>query len=146
MELRTIADWDVKPLLLATSGVSQVTIIGGDYKQYQILADPDKMKYYGVSMSELAEICRGMSQNSTGSTVRQYGNEYALRGIGRTSETDALSNSYIKSIDGRPVRVGDVSEVKIGSAVKMGYASGNAKPAIIISISKQPNTNTIRIN
>ena len=145
MELRTIADWDVKPLLLATSGVSQVTIIGGDYKQYQILADPGKMKYYGVSMSELAEICRGMSQNSTGSTVRQYGNEYAVRGIGRTSETDALSNSYIKSIDGRPVRVGDVSEVKIGSAVKMGYASGNAKPAIIISISKQPNTNTLEL-
>jgi CzcA family heavy metal efflux pump len=145
MELRTIADWDVKPLLLATSGVSQVTIIGGDYKQYQILADPGKLKYYGVSMGELAEICRGMSQNSTGSTVRQYGNEYAVRGIGRTSEIDALSNSFIKSIDGRPVRVGDVSEVKIGSAVKMGYASGNAKPAIIISISKQPNTNTLEL-
>ena len=145
MELRTIADWDVKPLLLATSGVSQVTIIGGDYKQYQILADPDKMKYYGVSMGELAEICKGMSQNSTGSVVRQYGNEYVVRGIGRTSEIDALSNSFIKSIDGRPVRVGDVSEVKIGSAVKMGYASGNAKPAIIISISKQPNTNTLEL-
>ena len=145
MELRTIADWDVKPLLLATSGVSQVTIIGGDYKQYQILADPGKLKYYGVSMGELAEICRGMSQNSTGSAVRQYGNEYAVRGIGRTSEIDALSNSFIKSIDGRPVRVGDVSEVKIGSAVKMGYASGNAKPAIIISISKQPNTNTLEL-
>ena len=145
MELRTIADWDVKPLLLATSGVSQVTIIGGDYKQYQILADPGKLKYYGVSMGELAEICRGMSQNSTGSAVRQYGNEYAVRGIGRTSEIDALSNSFIKSIDGRPVRIGDVSEVKIGSAVKMGYASGNAKPAIIISISKQPNTNTLEL-
>ena len=145
MELRTIADWDVKPLLLATSGVSQVTIIGGDYKQYQILADPGKLKYYGVSMGELAEICRGMSQNSTGSAVRQYGNEYAVRGIGRTSEIDALSNSFIKSIDGRPVRVGDVSEVKIGSAVKMGYASENAKPAIIISISKQPNTNTLEL-
>ena len=145
MELRTIADWDVKPLLLATSGVSQVTIIGGDYKQYQILADPGKLKYYGVSMGELAEICRGMSQNSTGSAVRQYGNEYAVRGIGRASEIDALSSSFIKSIDGRPVRVGDVSEVKIGSAVKMGYASGNAKPAIIISISKQPNTNTLEL-
>jgi CzcA family heavy metal efflux pump len=145
MELRTIADWDVKPLLLATSGVSQVTIIGGDYKQYQILVDPEKLKYYGVSMGELAEICKGMSQNSTGSAVRQYGNEYVVRGIGRTSEIDALSNSFIKSIDGRPVRVGDVSEVKIGSAVKMGYASGNAKPAIIISISKQPNTNTLEL-
>ncbi len=96
MELRTIADWNVKPLLLATRGVSQVTIIGGDYKQYQVLADPQKMKYYGVSMGELAEICKGISQNSTGGAVRQYGNEYVVRGIGRTSEIDALANSYIK--------------------------------------------------
>lgn len=145
MELRTIADWNVKPLLLATSGVSQVTIIGGDYKQYQILADPDKMKYYGVSMNELAEICRGISQNSTGGAVREYGNEYAVRGIGRTSDLDALSNSFIKSNNGKSVRVGDVSEVKIGSAVKMGYASENAAPAIIISISKQPKTNTLEL-
>ena len=143
MELRTIAEWDVKPLLLATGGVSQVTIIGGDYKQYHVLADPQKMKYYNVSMSELADICTGISKNSTGGAVRQYGNEYVVRGIGRSSELDALANSFIKQRNGKPVRVGDVAEVTIGSALKMGYATENAKPAIIISISKQPRTNTL---
>lgn len=145
MDLRTIADWNVKPLLLATTGVSQVTIIGGDYKQYQVLVDPQKMKYYDVSMNELAEICGGISQNSTGGTVRQYGNEYVVRGMARTSDLNELSNSVVKNRNGKPVRLGDVCEVKIGSAVKMGYASENGKPAIIISVSKQPNTNTLEL-
>jgi CzcA family heavy metal efflux pump len=145
MELRTIAEWNVKPLLLATGGVSQVTIIGGDYKQYQVLADPMLMKYYDVSMDELAEICSGISQNSTASPLREYGNEYAVRGIARTYNLDELGSSFIKLNNGKPVRVRDVAEVKIGSAVKMGYASGNAKPAIIVSVSKQPNTNTLEL-
>lgn len=145
MDLRTIADWNVKPVLLATGGVSQVTIIGGDYKQYQVLANPMKMKHYGVSMKELAEVCEGISENSSGSVVREYGNEYVIRGMGRTYDLEQLSKSFIKSINGRPVLVDDVAEVKIGSAVKMGYASQNAKPSVILSISKQPNTNTLRL-
>ncbi len=145
MDLRTIAEWNIKPLLLATGGVSQVTIIGGDYKQYHVLANPLKMKYYKVSMTELAEVCKGISQNSTGGLVRQYGNEYVVRGIARTSDLDILGNSYVKSVNGKPVRLNDVAEVKIGSAVKMGYASENARPAIIISVSKQPNTNTLNV-
>ncbi len=145
MDLRTIAEWNVKPLILATGGVSQVTIIGGDYKQYQVLAKPQKMSYYNVSISELAEVCKGVSQNSTGGIIRQYGNEYVVRGIARTADLEAIGNSYIKSINGRPVRIRDVASVEIGSAVKMGYASENAKPAIIISISKQPNTNTLDV-
>ena len=143
MDLRTIADWNVKPLLLATGGVSQVTVIGGDYKQYQILANTERMRYYGVSISEMATICKGISQNSTGGPVRQFGNEYVVRGIGRTSDIDALGNTFIKLKNGKAVRINDVAEVKIGSGVKMGYASENAKPAIIISISKQPKTNTL---
>jgi CzcA family heavy metal efflux pump len=143
MDLRTIADWNIKPLLLATGGVSQVTIIGGDYKQYQILADPQKMKYFGVSMSELADISKGISQNSSGGAVRQYGNEYVVRGIARTSNLEDLGNSYIKSRNGKPIKINDVAEVKIGGAVKMGYASENANPAVILAISKQPNSNTL---
>ncbi len=145
MELRTMAEWDVKPLILATGGVSQVTIIGGDYKQYQVLADPQKMKYFNVSMNELAAVCRGISQNSTGGVVRQFGNEYVVRGIARTSETEKLGNTFVKMVNGKPVRVADMAEVIIGSAPKMGYASGNAKPAVIISISKQPNVNTLEV-
>ncbi len=145
MDLRTIAEWNIKPLLLATGGVSQVTIVGGDYKQYQVLANSQKMKFYRVSMTELAEVCKGLSQNSTGGVVRQYGNEYVVRGIARTSDLNILGNSYVKSVNGKPVRLNDVAEIKIGSAVKMGYASKNAKPAIIISISKQPHTNTLDV-
>ncbi len=143
MDLRTIAEWNVKPLILATGGVSQVTIIGGDYKQYQVLANPEKMKYYDVSMFELAEICTGISQNSAGSAVRQYGNEYAVRGMARSADVEELGNSYIKSNNGKPVRLRDVAEVKIGGAIKMGHASQNALPAIILAVSKQPNTNTL---
>ena len=145
MDLRTMAEWNVKPLILATGGVSQVTIIGGDYKQYQVLANPQKMKYYQVSMTELVDVCKGISQNSTGGVVRQFGNEYVVRGIARSSDIDVLGNSYIKSNNDKPVRINDVAEVIIGSAPKMGYASGNAKPAIIISISKQPNANTLAV-
>jgi CzcA family heavy metal efflux pump len=145
MELRTMAEWNVKPLILATGGVSQVTIIGGDYKQYQVLADPQKMKYFDVSMNELAAVCKGISQNSTGGVVRQFGNEYVVRGIARTSDTEALGNTFVKMVNGKPVRVSDVAEVITGSAPKMGYASGSAKPAVIISISKQPNANTLEV-
>lgn len=145
MDLRTIAEWNVKPLILATGGVSQVTIIGGDYKQYQVSADPVRMKYYRVSMNELAEACEGISQNSTGGVVRQYGNEYVVRGIARTSDPEVLGNTYIRSVEGKPVRISDVATVQIGSAPKMGYASENAKPAIILSISKQPNANTLDV-
>ena len=145
MDLRSIAEWSVKPLILATGGVSQVTIIGGDFKQYQVLADPVKMNFYKVSMKELAEVCEGISNNSTGGVLRQYGNEYVVRGITRTYNPETLGNSFIKSVNGKPVRVSDIAEVTIGSAVKMGYASENASPAIIISISKQPNINTLDV-
>ncbi len=145
MDLRTIAEWDVKPLILATGGVSQVTVIGGDEKQYQVLADPVKMQYFNVSMHELADICRNISTNSTGGVLREYSNEYVIRGIARTSDTALLGNTFIKSANGLPVRVNDVARVTIGSAPKMGYASGNGKPAVIISVSKQPNANTLLV-
>ena len=145
MDLRTIAEWNVKPLILATGGVSQVTIIGGDYKQYQVLANPQKMKFYKVSMRQLAEVCRVISQNSTGGVVRQFGNEYVVRGIARTSDLEALGNSYVTSNNNKPIKINDVADVIIGSAPKMGYASENAKPAIIVSISKQPNANTLDV-
>ena len=145
MDLRTIAEWDIKPLILATGGVSQVTIIGGDLKQYQVLANPQKMGYYEVSLEELAEVCEGISYNSMGGVVRQFGNEYVVRGIARTAEVEELGNSFVKSRNGKPVRIRDVAEVKIGSAVKMGHASRNGKPAVIISVSKQPKVNTIEV-
>lgn len=146
MQLRTLADWVVKPAILATGGVSQVTIIGGDYKQYQVLADPLKMNAYGVSMERLAEACRQAADNSAGGVVRDYGNEYAIRGMARTADTTALAATLVgPGPGGRPVTIGDVARVTIGSAQKMGYASHCARPCVILSISKQPNINTLRV-
>ena len=145
MELRTIAEWNVQPVILATGGVSQVTIIGGDYKQYQILANPQKMMHYGVSFDELIEVSEGISTNSNGGVVREYGNEYVVRGIARTHSISELGNSLVKMSNGKPIYLSDIAEVKIGSAVKMGYASQNGKPAVIISVSKQPNINTLKV-
>ncbi|WP_163714543.1 efflux RND transporter permease subunit [Mangrovibacterium lignilyticum] len=145
MDLRTMAEWNVKPVLLATGGVSQVTIIGGDYKQYKILANPRLMDLYDVGLDELASVCSGISENATGGVVREYGNEYVVRGMARTSNLSDLGRSLIKLKDGQPVYVEDVAEVKIDAAVKMGYASQNGKPAVILSVSKQPNTNTLKL-
>lgn len=145
MDLRTMAEWVIKPAILATGGVSQVTIIGGDYKQYQILADPQKMDVYGVTMAELEHIGKSFSSNSDGSVIRDFGNEYALRGIARTNNIEELGTSFIKEINGAPIILSDVAEVVVGSALKMGHASQNAEPAVILSVSKQPNINTLEV-
>ena len=145
MDLRTMAEWVVKPAILSTGGVSQVTIIGGDLKQYQVLVDPVKMAHYDITMHEMEGICQSMCVNSVGGVVRDFGNEYALRGMGRTTDLEELGKTYIKTINDKPVVVSDVAEVVLGSAVKMGFASLNAEDAIILSISKQPNINTLEV-
>ena len=144
-ELRTLAEWVVKPAILGTGGVSQVTIIGGDYKQYQILADPIRMQAFGVTMADLEALGSAVSANSTGGVIRDFGNEYALRGMARTCDLDELGNSFVTMHEGHPIRLSDVAEVRVGSAPKLGYASCNAQPAVILSISKQPNINTLRV-
>ena len=146
MELRSLADWIIKPAILATGGVSQVTIIGGDYKQYQVLADPQLMEAYQVSMDELYGAVSNMCVNTEGNVIRDYSNEYALRGMGRTTDLDQMALTLVKITDeGRPVAIGDVAEVTVGSSVKMGNGSMNGKPAVILSISKQPNVNTLEV-
>lgn len=145
MQLRTIADWVVKPAILATGGVSQVTIIGGDLKQYHILADPVKMNAYGVTLNELETIGKTMSANSAGGVVRDYGNEYVLRGMARTNNLEELGQTFVKTRNGKPIVLSNVAEVVIGTAVKMGHASQNAAPSVILAISKQPNINTLNV-
>lgn len=145
MDLRTLADWVIKPAILSTGGVSQVTVIGGDYKQYQVIADPRRMDAYGVSMDQLEAAVASMSQNSSGGVVRDFGNEFALRGMGRTSSLEELSSTFVKMSRTTPVVVSDVADVVIAPAVKMGHASQNASPAIILSVSKQPNINTLDV-
>lgn len=140
-DLRTLAEWVIKPAILGTGGVSQVTIIGGNYKQYQIVADPIRMATYGVTMDDVERVGQSLGKNSTGGVVRDYGNEYALRGMARSHDLDELGKSLVK--DG--VRLYDVADVLVGNAIKQGYASENAKPAIILSVSKQPNINTLNV-
>lgn len=145
MELRSLADWVVKPVILATGGVSQVTIIGGEEKQYQVLADPMLMDAYSVHMEDLAETVRTFSNNTEGGVVREYGNEYALRGMARTNNLDDMRQAVVKSENGKTVLLGDVASVVIAPAVKMGKASLDGKSGIILSISKQPNINTLEV-
>lgn len=145
MELRTLAEWIVKPAILATGGVSNVTIIGGDYKQYQVLANPVKMEMYGVTMAELESAAAAMSVNVGAGVVRDFGNEYNLRGMGRSNDVEELGSTVVKAEGGASIRVADVADVVIAPAVKQGYAAMNGIPSIILSISKQPGINTINV-
>ena len=145
MELRTLAEWIVKPAILATGGVSNVTIIGGDYKQYQVLADPVRMEMYGVTMGELESAASAMSVNVGAGVVRDFGNEYNLRGMGRSNDVAELGSTVVKATEAGVVRVADVADVVVAPAVKQGYASQNATPSIILSISKQPGINTLSV-
>lgn len=145
MELRTLAEWIIKPAILATGGVSNVTIIGGDYKQYQVLADPVRMEMYGVTMGEVESAAAAMSVNVGAGVLRDFGNEYNLRGMGRSNDVDELGSTVVKSDGGTVVRVADVADVVIAPAVKQGYASQNGTPSVILSISKQPGINTLSV-
>lgn len=145
MELRTLAEWVVKPAILATGGVSNVTIIGGDYKQYQVLADPVKMDIYGVSMAELESAASAMSVNIGAGIVRDFGNEYNLRGMGRSNSVEELGSTVVKMNGDAAVRVADVADVVVAPAVKQGYAAQNGEASIILSISKQPGINTLSV-
>ena len=144
-DLRTIADWTIRPRLLATGGVSQVVVIGGEYKQYQILASPPKMKFYNVTLSELLEASQQANGNSSGGFMTEYNNEYIVKGIGRTSDIAEIGKSIIKMQNGNPIKISDVAEVKIGAALKIGDGSLKGEPAVIMTVMKQPSTNTLEL-
>ena len=145
MELRTLAEWIIKPAVLATGGVSNVTIIGGDYKQFQVLADPVKMDKYSVTMDELEAAVSSMNVNIGAGVVRDYGNEFNLRGIARTDNLEEMGSTLVKMNGDAAVRIADVADVVIAPAVKQGYAAQNGEPAVILSISKQPGVNTLDV-
>ena len=143
--LRTFADWNIRPQLLATSGVAQVVNMGGGYKQYQIIASPESMKYYDVSLSELEEAAKSSSINASGGYINDYGTQYTIQGQGRTNSIEDIGLSLVKMKKGKPIRIQDVAEVKIGTAPKIGDATIMTKSSIIITVMKQPNANTIKL-
>jgi len=146
-DLRTIADWTIRPRLLSTGGVAQVAVMGGDIKEYQILMDPGRMRRHGVSMDEVIYAVKGMNQNASGGTLYEYGNEYIVRGLLSTNDIDELKKAVVKtSRNGLPVTLDAIADVRIGPKTPvLGLASNDGKPAVLLTVTKQPNTNTLAL-
>lgn len=146
-DLRTIADWTIRPRLLLTGGVAQVAVMGGDIKEYQILMDPGKMRRHGVSMDEVIYAVKGMNQNASGGTLYEYGNEYIVRGLLSTNDIDELKKAVVKtSENGLPITLDAIADVRIGPKTPvLGVASNDGKPAVLLTVTKQPNTNTLAL-
>lgn len=143
-DLRTLADWTIRPRLLSTGGVAQVTVLGGDIKEYQILLNPGKMKYYGIGLNEVIEVVKDMNRNAAGGILYEYGNEFIVRGVLSTNKIEALRKAVIKSVNDIPITLENIAEVKIGAkAPKLGLASNHAKAAVLLTVTKQPNTSTL---
>ncbi len=147
LDLRTLADWTFRPRLLSTGGVAQVAVLGGDIKEYQVLIHPEKMKHYGVTLGEVMAVTRGMNQNTNGGVIYEYGNEYIVRGVVSTQDVQEMAASVIKTTEsGMPVTLEDVADVRIGAQQpKLGLASERGKPAVLLTVTKQPNTGTIEL-
>lgn len=146
LDLRTLADWSIRPRLMSTGGVAQVSVIGGDLKEYQILLNPAKMKHYGISLAEVMNTTRGMNRSTNGGVIYEYGNEYILRGVLSEDAVNRISKSVVKMVDGVPVTLADIAKVKVGAeSPKLGLASERGKEAVILTVTKQPNTGTIEL-
>ena len=147
LDLRTLADWTVRPRLLSTGGVAQVAVLGGDIKEYQILLHPERMKHYGATLSEVMAATRDMNRNTNGGVIYEYGNEYIVRGTVSTECTEELAATVVRmGADGTPVTLGDIADVRIGAQQpKLGLASERGEPAVLLTVTKQPDTGTIEL-
>ena len=147
LDVRTMADWTIRPRLLSTGGVAQVAVIGGDIKEYQILLDPARMKHYGIGLDQVLLVCRQMNQNANGGVLYEYSNEYIIRGVLTTTKAEELAKGVVAMTpDNTPVLLEDIATVKIGGKQpKLGLASERTKPAILVTVTKQPNTSTIEL-
>ena len=145
-DLRTYADWIIRPHLLSTGGVAQVSVHGGDIKEYQILISPGKMKHFGVSLSDVMACTRGMNTNTNGGVRYEYGNEYIIRGITSTNDLDKLGACIVKKNGESVITLADVADIKVGNqSPKLGTASEKARPAVLLTVTKQPYTSTLKL-
>ena len=145
-DLRTYADWIIRPHLLSTGGVAQVSVHGGDIKEYQILISPGKMKHFGVSLSDVMACTRGMNTNTNGGVRYEYGNEYIIRGITSTNDLDKLGACIVKKNGESVITLADVADIKVGNqSPKLGTASEKAHPAVLLTVTKQPYTSTLKL-
>lgn len=146
LDLRTLADWTLRPRLLSMGGVAQVAVLGGDVKEYQIQIDPARMKHYGVTADEVLDATRNMNVNTNGGVLYEYSNEYIVRGLVSTDRVEELAKAVIKRAGKMPVMLGDVAEVCVGAQEpKLGCASVEGKPAVLITVTKQPQTGTLEL-
>ncbi|MDY2605974.1 MAG: efflux RND transporter permease subunit, partial [Alloprevotella sp.] len=146
-DLRTLADWTLRPRLLATGGVAQVAVIGGELKEYQILLSPERMRHYGVSLIDVTEAVGDMNRNVSGGILYEYGQEYIIRGVLATTDLQTLREAVVRTGDGRTIPLSQVADVKIGNHSPMtGVASVKGQPAVIMTVTKQPSTSTIDLS
>lgn len=145
-ELRTLADWLIRPRLLATGGVAQVSVLGGDVREYQILLDPARMRHRGVTLQEVRTAVADANRNTSGGILYEYGNEYIVRGVVQTNRTDLLAATVVKTVDGTPVTLADVATVQTGpKSPRTGLASNCGKAAVLVTVTKQPQTGTLEL-
>ena len=146
-DLRTLADWTVRPQLLATGGVAQVTVMGGDIMEYQIRIHPERMRHYGVTLTQVMDATRNMNRNASGGVLYERGNEYIVRGVLTTADTELLGQAVVATTaKGQPVVLADVADVEMGvKSPKMGLASVSGKPAVLLTVTKQPSTSTLEL-
>lgn len=145
-DLRTLADWTIRPRLLALGGVAQVTVIGGDIKEYQISLLPDKMNLLGVTLKEVIDATQEMNENLTGGTLYQYSSEYIIRGMMQTKDLKELGSSVVKKGDNGVILLNDIANIKIGSKTPViGWASEEGEEAVLLTVTKQPNINTLEL-
>ena len=146
LDLRTIADWTIRPRLLSTGGVAQVTVLGGDIKEYAIKLHPDKMSHYGITIDEAVTATKAMTQNGSGGVFYEYGNEYIVRGMVATNKLEELRRTLVAKKNNHPILLDDIADVEIeGKSPKMGVASVDGKPSVLLTITKQPNIGTLEL-
>ena len=146
LDLRTMADWTIRPRLLSTGGVAQVAVLGGDTKEYQIQLDPGRMKHYGVSVSEVIAATQDMNLNANGGILYDFGNEYIVRGMLSATQADQIAKAVVKTVGNFPVKIEDIAQVAIGPKVpKLGTASERGKDAVLLTVTKQPATSTLEL-
>lgn len=147
LDLRTIADWTIRPRLLSIGGVAQVSVIGGDIKEYQIQLDLNRMRHLNVTLDEVMAAVNEMNRNASGGVIYEYGNEYIVRGIMQTNDLDKLGKTLIRLEGNSPITLEDISNIEIGaSSPKLGVASEKGKPAVLVTVTKQPSTSTIELS
>lgn len=146
LDLRTLADWTVRPRLMSVGGVAQVAVLGGDIKEYQVLLHPERMKHYGVTLSEVMDATRGMNDNVGGGVIYQHGNEYIVRGMASVGDVREMGRTVVKMQGSVPVMLEDVADVQVGARQpKLGVASEKGKQAVLLTVTKQPETGTLEL-